>query len=90
MAQAKNGDTVKVHYTGKLDDGTIFDTSTEREPLQFTIGEKQLIPEFEDAIIGMSPGDSKTVNILAHVAKELSNIANRINKPAIRARREVI
>jgi peptidylprolyl isomerase len=63
MAQAKNGDTVKVHYTGKLDDGTIFDTSADREPMQFTIGEGQLIPDFEQAVIGMSPGESKTVQI---------------------------
>jgi peptidylprolyl isomerase len=63
MAEAKNGDTVKVHYTGKLDDGTIFDTSADREPMQFTIGEGQLIPDFEQAIVGMSPGESKTVQI---------------------------
>ncbi len=63
MAQAKNGDTVKVHYTGKLDDGTVFDTSADREPLQFTIGEGQIIPDFEQAIVGMNPGESKTVQI---------------------------
>ena len=65
MAQAKTGDTVKVHYTGKLDDGTVFDTSADREPLQFTIGEGQLIQDFEQAIVGMNPGDSKTVQILS-------------------------
>jgi peptidylprolyl isomerase len=63
MAQAKTGDTVKVHYTGKLDDGSVFDTSAEREPLQFTIGEGQIIPDFEQAIVGMNPGESKTVQI---------------------------
>ena len=63
MAQAKTGDTVKVHYTGKLDDGTVFDTSVEREPLQFTIGESQLIRDFEQAVVGMSPGESNTVQI---------------------------
>jgi peptidylprolyl isomerase len=63
MVQAKNGDTVKVHYTGKLDDDTIFDTSAEREPLQFKIGEGQLIQDFELAVVGMSPGESKTVQI---------------------------
>jgi peptidylprolyl isomerase len=63
MAQAKNGDTVKVHYTGKLDDGTVFDTSADREPLQFTIGEGQLIPDFEQAIVGMSPGETKNIQI---------------------------
>ena len=63
MAQAKTGDTVKVHYTGRLDDGTVFDTSAEREPLQFTIGEGQLIQDFEKAIVGMNPGETKTVQI---------------------------
>ncbi len=63
MAQAKTGDTVKVHYTGKLDDGTVFDTSADREPLQFTIGTGQLIPDFEQAVVGMNPGESKTVQI---------------------------
>ncbi|MEM2924137.1 MAG: peptidylprolyl isomerase [Methanocellales archaeon] len=68
MAQAKNGDTVIVHYTGKLDDGTIFDTSTSREPLQFTIGEEQLIPSFEKAVIGMTEGETKTIKIPASEA----------------------
>ena len=63
MAQAKTGDTVKVHYTGKLDDNTIFDTSADREPLQFTIGEGQVIPDFEQAVVGMNPGDTKNVQI---------------------------
>ncbi len=68
MAQAKHGDTVKVHYTGKLVDGMVFDTSNNREPLQFTIGEGQLIPAFEYALVGMNPGESKTVNIQAEDA----------------------
>ncbi len=63
MTQAKNGDTVKVHYTGKLDDGTVFDTSQGQDPLQFTMGEGQLIPGFEQAVEGMAPGESKTVTI---------------------------
>jgi FKBP-type peptidyl-prolyl cis-trans isomerase 2 len=63
MAQAKNGDNVKVHYTGKLDDGTVFDSSVDREPLEFTIGNGQLIRDFEQAVIGMNPGESKTVQI---------------------------
>ncbi len=63
MAEAKQGDTVKVHYTGKLEDGTVFDTSTEREPLQFTIGQGQIIPGFEEAVVGMSEGESKTTQI---------------------------
>ena len=63
MAQAKIGDIVKVHYTGKLEDETVFDTSKEHEPLEFTIGKGQLIPDFENAVIGMNPGDKKTVQI---------------------------
>jgi len=63
MTQAKQGDIVKLHYMGKLPDGTIFDTSRERHPLQFTIGNGQVIAGFEQAIIGMSPGDSKTIRI---------------------------
>ena len=57
---AQHGDTVKVHYTGKLDDGTVFDSSTDRDPLEFTIGEGLVIPGFERAVIGMNPGDSRT------------------------------
>ncbi len=68
MTQAQTGDSVKVHYTGKLDDGTIFDSSADREPLEFTIGERQVIPGFEDAVVGMSPDESKTITILADKA----------------------
>jgi peptidylprolyl isomerase len=63
MSQAKQGDTVKVHYTGKLKDGTIFDSSQGREPLRFTIGSGQVIPGFEAAVAGMAPQESKTVDI---------------------------
>jgi peptidylprolyl isomerase len=63
MTEAKSGDTVRVHYTGKLTDGTVFDTSAEREPLEFKIGEGQLIADFEQAVVGMEPGESKTVMI---------------------------
>jgi peptidylprolyl isomerase len=65
MEEAKSGDKVKVHYTGKLDDDTTFQSSLEREPLEFTIGEERIIPALENAVIGMKPGDSKTVNISA-------------------------
>jgi peptidylprolyl isomerase len=63
MAEARQGDTVKVHYTGKLADGTVFDTSQGREPLQFTIGEHQVIAGFEEAVVGMSEGQEKTAEI---------------------------
>ena len=69
MASAKKGDTVKVHYTGKLDDGSVFDSSRERdEPLEFKIGEGEVIPGFEEAVEGMSAGDEKTVTIPADQA----------------------
>ncbi len=68
MEQAKEGDTVKVHYTGKLDDGTVFDSSKGQEPLEFTMGKGQLIPGFEQAVEGMQPGESKTVTIPANEA----------------------
>jgi len=63
LAVAKDGNTVKVHYTGKLDDGTIFDTSAERHPLEFTIGAGQMIPGFEEAVRGMQVRQVKTVTI---------------------------
>ena len=65
MIQAKNGDTVKVHYTRKFEDGTEFSTSFNDNPLQFTIGEGQVISGLEQAVIGMSPGQTKTAEILA-------------------------
>lgn len=63
MAQAKSGDTVQVHYTGRLNDGTVFDSSEGRDPLSFTLGENQVIPGFNDAIVDMAIGDKKTVEI---------------------------
>ncbi len=63
MAQAKKGDTVKVNYTGRLPDGTVFDTSEGGEPMEFTLGEGRLIQGFEDAVEGMEPGETQTVDI---------------------------
>ena len=63
MVQAKKGDTVKVHFTGKLKNGVPFDSSLGGEPLEFRIGDKRLISGFEEAVIGMSPGESKTVTL---------------------------
>ena len=63
MNQAKNGDNVKVHYTGKLEDGTVFDSSEKRDPLAFKIGDGQIIPGFEQAVVGMKPGESKVVEV---------------------------
>ncbi len=63
--KAKEGDTVKVHYTGKLKDESIFDSSQDAEPLELTVGSGQVIPGFEKAVVGMGVGDSKTVEIAA-------------------------
>ena len=63
MTQAKKGDTVKVNYTGTLADGTVFDSSAGREPLSFTIGSGQVIPGFEEAVMGMVRDEKKTITI---------------------------
>ena len=63
MAQVKSGDTVRVHYHGKLNDGTTFDSSEGREPLEFEVGSGQVIPGFDTGVTGMSQGDKKTVTI---------------------------
>ncbi|MDP3980906.1 MAG: peptidylprolyl isomerase [Chlamydiota bacterium] len=86
MTSAKNGDSVRVHYTGKLNDGTIFDSSTNREPMQFTIGEGNLIADFEQAVIGMNIGDKKTISINAEKAygpynQEMAITVDRSNVP---------
>jgi peptidylprolyl isomerase len=63
--QAKYGDTVKIHYTGRLQDGTVFATTGSRAPLQLKIGQGQVIPGFENAVVGMGPGESTTAKIPA-------------------------
>ncbi len=65
MAQAQNGDTVRVHYTGTLDDGTVFDSSKGREPIEFKVGSGQVIAGFEEAVSGMDVGEAKKVTIPA-------------------------
>jgi peptidylprolyl isomerase len=94
MAQAKEGDKVKVHYTGRLEGGEVFDSSEciedecgcDTGPMEFTIGEGSVIPGFEEAIIGMSPGESKTVTILVDDAygqriEEMVAVVERDNLP---------
>jgi peptidylprolyl isomerase len=90
MPEAKNGDTVKVHYTGKLEGGTVFDTSVSRDPsrdpLEFTIGAGSVITGFEQAVIGMNPGESKTIEIPADKAygphhEEMVVVVNRNELP---------
>jgi peptidylprolyl isomerase len=68
MSQAKAGDTVKIHYTGTLDDGSEFDSSSGRDPLEFTVGSGQVIPGFDKAVEGMAVGDQKKVRIEAEDA----------------------
>ncbi|MBW1981791.1 MAG: peptidylprolyl isomerase [Deltaproteobacteria bacterium] len=68
MAQAKVGDKVRVHYEGKLNDGTVFDSSIEREPIEFVIGQNMVIQGFENAVVGMEVGESKSVSLAAEEA----------------------
>jgi peptidylprolyl isomerase len=86
MRQAKPGDTVKVHYVGELQDGTVFSSSADRDPLEITVGEKRVAP-FEQAVAGMQPGESKTVHIPAEQAygphrEELVLVLDRNQLPA--------
>lgn len=87
MAKAKTGDTVKVHYIGKLNNGEVFDSSVNADPLQFTIGAKQMIPAFEEAIIDMEPSEKKTIEIPADGAygqrrEDLTQTVERSMLPA--------
>jgi FKBP-type peptidyl-prolyl cis-trans isomerase 2 len=86
MTAAQQGDTVKVHYTGRLDDGTPFDSSDGGDPLEFTLGGGQIIPGFEEAVVGMEPGQDKTVTIDADqaygpVREELQVVVDRSEFP---------
>ena len=63
MTEVKQGDTVRIHYKGTLKDGTVFDSSEGREPLEFTVGSGQIIPGLDAAMPGMSAGDQKIVEI---------------------------
>lgn len=61
--KTKNGDRVKVHYTGKLENGEVFDSSRDRQPLEFIVGEGNVIPGFEKAVLDMEIGEQKSVEI---------------------------
>jgi FKBP-type peptidyl-prolyl cis-trans isomerase 2 len=63
MAKAKEGDKVKIHYTGKFEDGQVFDSSVDREPLEFTLGQGQVIPGFEKGVVGMEEGEKKEITV---------------------------
>ncbi|MGB8190558.1 MAG: peptidylprolyl isomerase [Chitinophagaceae bacterium] len=81
MEQVKNGDTVKVHYHGKLTDGTTFDSSEGRSPLEFTVGAGNVIKGFDEGVVGMSPGEKKTIHIPAEDAYGPSVDENVIEFP---------
>lgn len=63
MSEARKGDTVKVHYTGTLEDGTVFDSSKDRDPLEFTAGEGMVVPGFDNMILGMKVGETTKESI---------------------------
>jgi FKBP-type peptidyl-prolyl cis-trans isomerase SlpA len=86
MSQVKEKDTVKVHYTGKLSNGEVFDSSVDREPLEFTLGQGQIIPGFEKELIDMKVNDKKTFEISSddaygEVRKELIQEVPKDNLP---------
>jgi len=78
----KEGNKVKVHYTGKLESNEVFDTSKDKDPLQFTVGEGQLIPGFENGVIGLKVGDKKTINIEVNQAygEVREDLLNEVSK----------
>ena len=81
MTQVKTGDTVHIHYTGTLNDGTTFDSSEGSEPLTFEVGSGQIIPGLDSAIPGMTVGDKKTVNVACDDAYGQMNPAMRQDVP---------
>jgi peptidylprolyl isomerase len=86
MAKAKIGDKVKVHFTGFLENGSIFGSTVDEEPFEFTIGEKNMLPGFESAVIGMQEGDTKTITLAPEEAygfhkKELVHVMDRTGFP---------
>jgi peptidylprolyl isomerase len=86
MTKAKTVDKVKVHFEGFLEDGTVFGSTMDEEPFEFTIGEKNMLPGFEDAVIGMQKGDTKTITLSPEEAygshkKELVHVMDRSSFP---------
>lgn len=87
MRRAKSGDTVSVHYSGMRSDGAVFDTSSERGPMELTIGERKVLAGFEDALLGMAEGDTKTVTLepddaYGPRAPQLVQVVERVRLPA--------
>jgi peptidylprolyl isomerase len=86
MEQVKTGDTVSIHYTGTLEDGTVFDSSRERDPLQFEVGSGQIIPGLDSALPGMSEGETKKVTVppeeaYGHINPDAKQAVPRSNIP---------
>ena len=81
MTQVKSGDTVRIHYTGTLSDGKVFDTSSGREPLEFTVGSGQIIPGLDSAIPGMEVGEKKVVDVPVEEAYGPIDPAHRQSVP---------
>jgi len=86
MTKAKTADRVKVHFTGNLEDGTIFGSTMGEAPFEFTIGDKHMLPGFENAVIGMQIGDTKTITLPPEEAyglhkKELVTVMERSGFP---------
>ena len=86
MSEAKNGDRVKVHFTGYLEDGTVFGSTMGEAPFEFIIGEKNMLTGFEQAVIGMKKGDTKTITLSPEEAyglhkKELVTVMQRSGFP---------
>ena len=87
MAKAKVGDRVKVQFIGTLEDGTVFGRTHEEEPFEFTIGEKTVLPDFENAVVGMDEGDATTISIppelaYGHRKEELVHVAEKSEIPS--------
>ena len=81
MTEVRKGDSVKVHYTGRLDDGTVFDSSAGKEPLEFAVGSGQVIAGFDEAVVGMEVGQSKVVHIPVDKAYGVRNEEMVITTP---------
>lgn len=81
MSEVKSGDTVRIHYTGTLTDGTVFDSSEGRDPLEFTVGSGQVIKGMDAGMEGMAVGDKKTLNIPCQEAYGPINPAARQSIP---------
>jgi len=86
MTEAKNGDKVRVHFTGYLEDGAVFGSTMDEEPFEFKLGEKNMLPGFENAVIGMEKGETKTISLPPEEAygdhkKELVHMMERSGFP---------